>query len=188
MAPRRRSAPAANGAAPALSSVAQTCDHGVLLLDGNRSINLPTDGYPAARLTVSPDGNRIAAAMGDRTVRLWDEGGQSVAVLPGHTDLVMDVAFSPDGTRLASASYDKTVRIWDLATGRYRVLRGHTRAVDRVMWRSSTEIVTASYDGTIRVWPVPVVDAPTQDEITKRLDAATTAVIDESNRATTARS
>jgi WD40 repeat protein len=166
----------------------QTCDRGVLLVDGDHSVNLPTDGYPAARLTVSADGSRIAAAMGDRTVRVWDESGRSVAVLPGHSDLVMDVAFSPDGTRLASASYDKTVRIWELSTGRYRVLRGHTRAVDRVMWRSSTEIVTASYDGTIRVWPVPVIDAPTQDEITKRLDAATTAEIDASNRATTVRS
>jgi len=35
---------------------------------------------------------------------------------------------------------------------------------------------------------VPVVDSPSQDEIAKRLDAATTAEIDESNRATTARS
>jgi WD40 repeat protein len=166
----------------------QTCNRGVLLLDGEHSVELPTDGYPAARLTVSADGRRIAAAMGDRTVRVWDEDGHSVAVLPGHSDLVMDVAFSPDGTRLASASYDKTVRIWDLSTGRYRVLRGHTRAVDRVMWRSSTEIVTTSYDGTLRVWPVPVIDAPTQDEIAKRLDTATTAVIDESNRATTVRS
>jgi WD40 repeat protein len=161
-----------------------TCDHGVLLVDGDKTINLPTDGYPAARLAVSADGNRIAGAMGDRTVRVWDAAGRPIAVLLGHSDLVMDVAFSPDGTRLASASYDKTVRVWELSTGRYRVLRGHTRAVDRIVWRSSTELVTASYDGTIRVWPVPDVSAPTQDEITRRLEAATSAVIDANNRAT----
>ena len=30
--------------------------------------------------------------MQDRTVRIWDSHGKSVAVLRGHTDLVMDVA------------------------------------------------------------------------------------------------
>jgi WD40 repeat protein len=124
--------------------------------------------------------------MSDRTVRLWDAQGKLVSVLRGHSDLVMDVAFSPDGTQLASASYDKTIRVWELATGRYRVLRGHTRAVDRVAWRSSHELVTASYDGTIRVWPVPAIDAPSQDEITRRLDAATSAEIDDHNHVTTA--
>ncbi len=163
----------------------QTCARDLLLVDGGRVTVLPTDGYHVARLGVSADGAWIAGAMGDRTVRLWNAGGGLQSVLKGHGDLVMDVAFSPDGSRLASASYDKTIRIWDLATGRSRVLRGHTRAVVRLEWRSSTEIVTASYDGTIRIWPVPAIDPPSQREITDRLDRATTAEVDGSNRVTT---
>jgi hypothetical protein len=111
--------------------VMQRCDRGLLLVDGKQAINLPTEGYPATRITVSPDGERIAGAMGDRTVRVWDSQGRSVVVLRGHTDLVMDVAFSPDGTQLASVCYDMTIRIWELATGRHRVLRGHAHAVER---------------------------------------------------------
>lgn len=165
--------------------IIQRCDRGLLLVDGKTAVNLPTDGYHVSRLAVSQDGQRIAAAMGDRTVRLWDSSGKVLAVLRGHTDLVLDVAFSPDGTHLASASYDKTVRVWELATGRYRVMRGHTRAVNDVEFHGGKELVTASWDGTVRVWPVPPTEAPTQDEITKRLDEATTATIDANNRATT---
>jgi WD40 repeat protein len=163
----------------------QRCDRGLLLVDGKTAVNLPTDGYQVIRLAVSTDGARIAAAMGDRTVRLWDSSGKVLAVLRGHTDLVLDVAFSPDGTHLASASYDKTIRVWELATGRYRVLRGHTRAVNDVEWHGNKELVTASSDGTVRVWPAPATDAPSQEQITQRLDAATTATIDPNNRATT---
>ena len=162
----------------------QRCDRGLMLVDGKQAANLPTEGYAATRVAVSPDGERIAGAINDRTVRVWDSRGNSIAVLRGHSDLVMDVAFSPDGTKLASASYDKTVRIWELATGRHRVLRGHARAVDRVAWRSNEELVTASYDGTLRVWPVPEIAPPTQAQITERLGAATSAVIDAHNRAT----
>jgi WD40 repeat protein len=162
----------------------QRCDRGLLLVDGKTAIDLATEGYPASRLAVSPDGERIAGAMGDRTVRVWDARGNSVAVLRGHTDLVMDVAFSPDGTQIASASYDKTIRIWELATGRHRVLRGHARAANRVAWRSATEVVTASYDGTLRLWPVPDTTPPTQAKIVEQLGNATTAVIDAHNRAT----
>lgn len=163
----------------------QRCDRGLLLVDGKTAVNLPTDGYQVIRIAVSTDGARIAAAMSDRTVRLWDSSGKVLAVLRGHTDLVLDVAFSPDGTHLASASYDKTVRVWELATGRYRVMRGHTRAVNDVEWHGNNELVTASWDGTVRVWPAPPTDSPTQEQITTRLDAATTATIDANNRATT---
>ena len=40
------------------------------------AVELPTEGYPATRLAVSPDGERIAGAMGDRTVRVWDTHGK----------------------------------------------------------------------------------------------------------------
>jgi WD40 repeat protein len=163
----------------------QRCDRGLLLVDGKTAVNLPTEGYTVVRLAVSADGQRIAAAMSDRSVRIWDTSGKELAKLRGHTDLVLDVAFSPDGTQLASAAYDKTIRVWELATQRYRVLRGHSRAVGDVEWHGQHELVSASWDGTIRVWPVPALDAPTQEEITKRLEAATTASIDANNRATT---
>jgi WD40 repeat protein len=148
---------------------------------------LSTDGYAVSRIAISPDGHLIAGAIADRSVRIWDEAGNA-RKLQGHKDLVMDVAFSPDGGALASASYDRTVRIWQLKTGRHRVLRGHSGPVNRVVWRNAHELVSGSQDGTLRVWQVPSMELPTAQQVAARLDAATTAQIDDhdpQHRATT---
>jgi WD40 repeat protein len=165
--------------------VLRRCDSTLALVDHGRTIELATDGYAVSRTAVSADGRRLAGAMGDRTVRVWDaQTGELRKVLRGHSDLVMDVAFSPDGSQLASASYDKTVWIWQLETGRHRVLRGHGGAVERVAW-SDRRLVTGSRDGTVRVWDVPSLAPPTTAELTARLAAATTAAIDRDDRPTT---
>ncbi len=164
--------------------IMQRCNHNLVMLDGDRLVDMSTDGYAVARLTVSPDGKRIAAGLVDRTVRMWDAStGSTLYVLRGHSDLVMDVAFSPDGHELASSSYDKTIRVWQLATERHRVLRGHTGPVDRVVWRNAGELVSGSRDGTLRVWSVPELDPPSAAQLSDRLDAATSARI-ESDRPT----
>jgi WD40 repeat protein len=163
----------------------QRCDHGFEVIDGERLVNLQTDGTEIEKLAVSTDGERIAGAMSDRTIRVWDVHGGLVKILRGHSDLVLDVAFSPDGSELASASYDKTIRIWQLATGRHRVIRGHTGGVAGVAWRGPEQVVSASYDGTVQLWPVPTLDPPSQDQVSRRLEDATTTQIDAKNLATT---
>ena len=67
----------------------------------------------------SPDGQMLASACADYTVKLWDTNtGLERFTLHGHASLVDGVAFSPDGERIASAGLDRTVRLWHPATGR----------------------------------------------------------------------
>jgi eukaryotic-like serine/threonine-protein kinase len=67
-------------------------------------------------MAFGPDGQRLASASTDGTVKVWDMAtGQQLVTLIGHTGNVSCVAFSPDGKRLASASWspEQTVKVWD---------------------------------------------------------------------------
>src|SRR5436309_2398467 len=64
------------------------------------------------------DGQVLASASYDQTVKLWDaRTGQELRTLRGHTSPVNSVAFAADGQVLASASVDRTVKLWDARTG-----------------------------------------------------------------------
>jgi WD40 repeat protein len=102
----------------------------------------------------SPDGNTLATASADNTVKLWDTTTwKCSATLKGHTDYVACVAFSPDGLSLTSGSYDHTAIRWDVSTGkpRHTLKFGHQGAVLTVA-ESGPLLVTGGIDGTVCMW------------------------------------
>jgi WD40 repeat protein len=157
-----------------------------LYAPGGGVIDLHGDTYMPVRITASPDGTRLAGAMVDRTIVIWDAAtGRQVAVLRGHTDLVLGLAWAPDGTRLASASYDHTVRLWDIERGTSRVLRGHASAVDAVAWMDDGRIISGSRDSTLRIWTAPPRDPPSAATVRDELAKVTTARIGADDRPAT---
>ncbi|WP_257449949.1 WD40 domain-containing protein [Archangium lipolyticum] len=79
----------------------------------------------------SPDGTRIAAALGDGgSVAIWDAStGALHSVLPAHPEAVLSVTWSPDGTQLATGDGMGSVRLWNTHTGELvRTFQAQTRS------------------------------------------------------------
>ncbi len=123
-------------------------------LDAPRLVPLTTRGAAVARLAFSRDGERIAAALGDGTVRVLtvNRSGRDVQ-LTGHRGAVLGVDISADGSRVASAGADGTVRLWDTTSGESRILlRGEADQTDVAISPDGTQLVSTGADGLLRLW------------------------------------
>lgn len=176
--------PAGNN--PAISSIAYSGD-GTLLataamgspvkLWDSRTLAQTFELEQAAEcVSFSPKAKVFAfAGLGDRrhpppvpefNVHIRDAvTNRELAVLQGHIDFILSMAFSPDGKRIATASQDRTVKIWDVRSGEELATLPHEDAVVSVAFSADgTTLASATRSGIVKLWR-----SATEQEVLARL-------------------
>ena len=93
---------------------------------------ITTTGVPVLAVDIQRNNARLATALADGTVRVWQlaDAAAPPIVCAGHTGPACAVRFHPTEELLASAGEDAMLRVWSVLDGQSRsVMRGHFNPV-----------------------------------------------------------
>lgn len=110
-------------------------------------------GAPVRGLVFHPQGQGLATAADDGTVRLW-QLPQPPRVLAGHAQPVTVTAISPSGELACTSGNDRILRLWRMTDGgQVRAWEAHQQGVTAAVFHpTQPQLATADAAGQIRLW------------------------------------
>ncbi len=138
-------------------------------IDGTQEINrLQSHSQKVNAVAYSADGQLIATASDDKSIKIWNQNGELLDTLLGHKDRVTSISFeaitnsfleteqdnSSNSYLLVSGSANGTVFLWHIENQKGEKINqfiGHKNWVTDVIAKKNL-IISASRDGTIKLW------------------------------------
>lgn len=104
----------------------------------------------------SPDGQTLATASYDNTVRLWSIDGRELLRLSGQNQSFRSVRFSPDGKQIAAISADNTVKLWSVEGKELKTFPGQSdeeNFMSGLCFSPDGQVIAASgANHTLKLW------------------------------------
>lgn len=115
-----------------------------------------------SRIAYSPDGQWLATASGDQTIRIYKimqrpQYLQLYKILRGYRNALNSVVFSSDGKLLAVSGYDGRVGLVDIQNESRQVINAHRGAVSGIAFGVDKILITVGVqDHALKFWDVSV--------------------------------
>jgi WD40 repeat protein/energy-coupling factor transporter ATP-binding protein EcfA2 len=109
-------------------------------------------------VSFSPNGQLIATASGDSTVKLWKTDGENLHTFTVQNQLFRHVTFNTDGTMIAAISADNTIKVWGIDGQEVGTVNGQDNEenfMSGICFVPKTNIIAASGPAnTVKLWRI----------------------------------
>lgn len=112
------------------------------------------NGHTTAVLAVdfSRDGQQIATASVDGSVKLWKPNGSLIKTFKAHQTVIRAVKFSPNGELLASAGDDHTIKLWKRDGTLVKTMLTNTAGIWSFDFSPDSTLISSGAGSTVEVW------------------------------------
>jgi energy-coupling factor transporter ATP-binding protein EcfA2 len=98
-------------------------------------------------ISISPDGNVIASASRNFTLKLWNRQGKLIQTINNHNPTTK-IVFSPDSKIFASIDTDHSIRIWNLQGKLLNTISSYKNRFKKVEFTpDGKKIIAVSFEG-----------------------------------------
>ncbi|MBI3880463.1 MAG: hypothetical protein HY301_10425 [Verrucomicrobia bacterium] len=128
--------------------------HLIATADGHELTNWVAHKDSILSLHLSRDGQSLATASADKTVKIWNFATrQETAKLEAHLGHVLATAFNADASFLATAGMDKVLNLWDPKTRGQEITLKHASPITALAWTADGKsLFSATEDGHVRMF------------------------------------
>ena len=120
-----------------------------------RETRLEGHTKPIRDVSFSEEGNIVATASEDGTVRLWNLSGRLIKIIGRRSVSTQRVSFSPNSKIIAIGYEDGVVQLWNTEGKKISSLVGHSDAIIEIKFsKDGLKIATSSKDNSVRLWNI----------------------------------